>query len=68
LLSNMHMQQWRNCWKWYFLCGPCIGHIREPWNSLSQSELSRVEEGLNTSTTALRDVGGDEKGTQFLGV
>jgi hypothetical protein len=28
---------------------------------------SRVEAGLNTSTVSLRVVGGDEKGTQFLG-
>jgi hypothetical protein len=27
-----------------------------------------VEAGSNTSTVALRDVGGDEKGTQCLGV
>jgi hypothetical protein len=27
-----------------------------------------VEEGSNTSTVALRVVGGDEKGTQYLGV
>jgi hypothetical protein len=28
----------------------------------------RVEAGSNTSTVALRVVGGDEKGTQYLGV
>jgi hypothetical protein len=28
----MHTQQWRNCWKWYFLCSPCRGHIRGHWN------------------------------------
>jgi hypothetical protein len=31
-------------------------------------ELSRVEAGSNTSTVNLRVVGGDEKGTQCLGV
>jgi hypothetical protein len=30
--------------------------------------LARVEVGWNTSTVALRVVGGDEKGTQCLGV
>jgi hypothetical protein len=30
--------------------------------------LSRVEAGSNTSTVALRVVGGDENGTQCLGV
>jgi hypothetical protein len=38
-----------NSWKRYFLYGP-----RDP----------RVEAGLNTSSVALRVVGGDEKGTQ----
>jgi hypothetical protein len=32
-----------------------------------QSRMSRVEAGLNTSTVALRVVGGNGKGTQFLG-
>jgi hypothetical protein len=32
------------------------------------SGVSRVEEGSNTSTVALRVVGGAEKGTQCLGV
>jgi hypothetical protein len=32
------------------------------------SSDSRVEEGSNTSTVALRVVGGDEEGTQCLGV
>jgi hypothetical protein len=30
--------------------------------------VTRVEAGSNTSTVALRIVGGDEKGTQCLGV
>jgi hypothetical protein len=30
--------------------------------------LSRVEAGSNTSTVAMQVVGGDEKGTQCLGV
>jgi hypothetical protein len=30
--------------------------------------LTRVEAGLNTSTVAMRVVGGDEKGTQCLGL
>jgi hypothetical protein len=33
-----------------------------------QSLKSHVEAGSNTSTVALRDVGGDEKGTQCLGI
>jgi hypothetical protein len=37
-------------------------------DSLKQMEKSRVEAGSKTSTVALRVVGGDEKGTQYLGV
>jgi hypothetical protein len=32
----------------------------------SERRLSRVEAGSNTSTVALRVVGGDEKGTQYV--
>jgi hypothetical protein len=35
---------------------------------LYNDDTSRVEAGSNTSTVALRVVGGDEKGTQCLGV
>jgi hypothetical protein len=41
--------------------------ISKPVNELSQKKEARVEEGPNTSTVALRIIGGDEKGTQFLG-
>jgi hypothetical protein len=34
---------------------------------MGQLELSRVEAGSNISTVALRVIGGDEKGTQYLG-
>jgi hypothetical protein len=52
-------RQWRNCCKRCFLCGPCRGYITRPkaeWES-------RVEAGSNTSTVALRLVGGDDKGS-----
>jgi hypothetical protein len=35
---------------------------------IRREAVSRVEAGSNTSTVALRVVGGDEKGTQCLGV
>jgi hypothetical protein len=36
--------------------------------SLVSAVQAHVEAGSNTSTVALRVVGGDEKGTQYLGV
>jgi hypothetical protein len=36
--------------------------------ALFQDRLAHVQPGSNTSTVALRVVGGDEKGTQCLGV
>jgi hypothetical protein len=47
-----------------FLCGPCRSYIM----SWALKSSPRVEAGPNTSTIALRVVGGDEKGTQCLGV
>jgi hypothetical protein len=45
----------------------CVdGNLAETW--LFSLSLSCVEAGSNTSTVALRVVGGDEKGTQCLGV
>jgi hypothetical protein len=35
---------------------------------LLKAELTRLEAGSNTSTVALRVVGGDENGTQCLGL
>jgi hypothetical protein len=35
---------------------------------LSSDHAASVEAWLNTSTVALRVVGGNEKGTQFLGI
>jgi hypothetical protein len=49
------MQQLRNCWKRCFLRGPC------QWVTSLDSQDSRLEAGLNTSTVALRVVGDDEK-------
>jgi hypothetical protein len=41
--------------------------LRHPQAVTYYQVSSRVEAGSNTSTVALRDVGGDEKGTQCLG-
>jgi hypothetical protein len=38
------------------------------WIAVAPTPEPRVEAGSNTSTVALRVVGGDEKGTQCLGV
>jgi hypothetical protein len=46
------------CWKQCFLFGPCKVVIMKSW----VPELSHVEAGSNTSTVALRVVGGDKKG------
>jgi hypothetical protein len=48
-----------------FLCGPCRGYITRTSSSVVVE--ARVEAGSNSSTVALRIVGGDEKGTQCLG-
>jgi hypothetical protein len=41
-------------------------HNEDP--RLAGRGVSRVEVGSNTSTVALRVVGGDRKGTQYLGL
>jgi hypothetical protein len=47
-----------------FLCGPCRGVIRKGQGQLiARVRASRVEAGSNTSTVALRVVGGDERGS-----
>jgi hypothetical protein len=28
-ISNVCMQQWRNCWKRCFLCCPCVGYMSQ---------------------------------------
>jgi hypothetical protein len=56
-------QQWTCCWKWCFLRGPLRGYVTQPIEFSSVREESRVEAGSNTSTVALRVVGGDEKGS-----
>jgi hypothetical protein len=47
-----------------FLCRPCRGYIK---TSKQINIVFRVEAGSNTSTVALRVVGGAEKGTLCLG-
>jgi hypothetical protein len=44
----------------FLLCGPCLDVIGRTISELN-SVQSRVEAGSNTSTVALRVVGGDEK-------
>jgi hypothetical protein len=44
---EVQAQQERNCWKEYYLCGPCRDVI--------------YKAGSNTSTVNLRVAGGDEK-------
>jgi hypothetical protein len=49
----------------------CDGEGQQKFSSQSVSSqllVARVEEGPNTSTVALRVVGGYEKGTQCLGL
>jgi hypothetical protein len=49
----------------FFLLGPPRGYTTRTPSELEK--LVRVEVGSNTSTLALRVVGGDEKGTQCMG-
>jgi hypothetical protein len=42
--------------------------LKDTLASSSQHRVSRVEAGSNTYTVTLRVVGGNEKGTQCLGV
>jgi hypothetical protein len=58
------MQQLKYCWKRDFLLVPAGSYNRD---SYRRSNGPPVEAGSNTSTVALRVVGGDEKGTQCLG-
>jgi hypothetical protein len=43
------------------------GNNNDNNNNNNNTSHQAVEAGSNTSTVALRVVGGDEKGTQFLG-
>jgi hypothetical protein len=62
-------QQCKSCWKWCFLSGPCRVYIMRTSHYERENTIaSRLEAGWNTSTVALWGVGGDEKGTQCLGV
>jgi hypothetical protein len=47
-------------------CAACVGVIK--WGLIVQLLTSRMEAGSNNSTVAQRVAGGDEKGTQCLGV
>jgi hypothetical protein len=48
---------------WCFICGPCRDVITRIVGAMSSESYTRVEAGSNTSTIALRIVGGDEKGS-----
>jgi hypothetical protein len=49
-----------------FLCGPWRGVTNETTFKAYSESVARVEAGSNTSTVALRVVGGDEKRIQWL--
>jgi hypothetical protein len=59
-----------NILKLYILSTQCICVLLMilTINSINRLRTSCVEAGLDTSTVALRVVGGDEKGTQCLGL
>jgi hypothetical protein len=65
--TSMFLEQRENTaiMKWRFLRRPCRGVITRTRGRVTSI---RVEAGSNTSTIALRIVGGDEKWTQCLGV
>jgi hypothetical protein len=63
---NTFLQHEKERGKQCFLCNPCWGYITG--TNRTEAYKSLVEAGSNTSTVALRVVGGNEKGTQCLEV